>query len=817
LAFGLPLIDGYPHLAEGLFSRSSNIMAKLDVELDSLLVKKSLHEINPDEAAFFVDPGMLLNVSVQFSGDIGPLRDAGFAPQEVHSNIAYGTIDLDTLVKLNNLPSVISIEKQRPVYIQLDKSIPDIRANNTWARNGNNFSGYTGRNVIVGIIDTGIDFRHPNFIKPDGTSRILRIWDQTMIAPVMPPTGSEAAPSAITTGPFTATLGYGVEYFRDDINQTLSGGSPPKPVRHQDNNGHGTHVAGIAAGTGRQPGHCNGEYHYIGVAPDADLIIVRLLGLSDGDWGENLDPPQSVNTPSISLVEDAFRYIFNVANNLSSPVVINCSFGAFTEQMDGSSSVCQDVNNLLTNNSNGRAIVWAAGNDGNADFRAAGTVPGSGSPPITLDFNIYAADTQVRHLVIVYSGSNLEVQVTSPVGGANGTVPWVSANNVGSSTTANGTIAGGTAGSVVVSNHPNRISIVITPPISGVPPTNGSNFANTATANWRIELRNTTATPTTFDAFCLYGSSHDSKSPSFRNSTTTNTTMTHQASGAESIAVGSYAVGGQLAPSSGRGPTLDGRTKPDLAAPGVNIVSAAIATERAGDLANCCCECCQDWYVGKSGTSMAAPHITGVIALMLHKNPNLPHTQIKTLLTNNADGRPGDAPPPDVFGWGAGKLSAMNSVNVTPVVNPPVQPIVAVAETEPQPLLEQFLNTEFGQAYYELGERYFQEIYALINSNKRVATAWHRSKGPVWTRIALNAFYNPEFTIPLTAGGLHITESAAKFLTILKRYASEELRLDIERGEPFISLLQEGMTLAELAALVGNQTLPALAPVGTLS
>jgi hypothetical protein len=517
-------------------------------------------------------------------------------------------------------------------------------------------------------------------------------------------------------------------------------------------------------------------------------------------------------------VLDAIRYIMNVANTPTTPVVINCSFGSFTGEIDGSADICQQVNTLLTNNTNGRAIVWSAGNYGDIGFHAAGTVPASGSPPVELEFTMSAGDTKRRYLSIAYTGSNLEIQLISPVGGAPGTVPWVAPGAVGSSPTANGTIAGGNPGSVIVNNSPNRITINIAPPTSGTPPVIGNNVANTVTAKWKIQLRNTIATPTPFDAFCIYGSTSDSKALRFLNQTSSNRTLNEESSGAECISVGSYAVGGQLAPSSSRGPTLDGRTKPDLAAPGVNITSAAIAKDREGDgLKNCCCECCQDYYVGKGGTSMAAPHITGSVALMLHKNPNLPHSQIKTLLTNNADGRPGDAPPADNVGWGAGKLSTMNSVNVTPVVNPPVQPLVVIPESERQPLLEKFLNTEFGPAYYVLGERYFQEIYGLINSNKRVATAWHRSKGPVWTRIALTAFYNPDFEIPLTAGELHITESASKFLTMLKRYASEELRLDIERGEPYLSLLREGMTLEELVALIGNMPMPASALVGTFS
>jgi hypothetical protein len=244
----------------------------------------------------------------------------------------------------------------------------------------------------------------------------------------------------------------------------------------------------------------------------------------------------------------------------------------------------------------------------------------------------------------------------------------------------------------------------------------------------------------------------------------------------------------------------------------VDITSTGIATDRAGDLANCCCECCQDWYVGKSGTSMAAPHVTGAIALMLHKNPNLSHTNIKSLLSTNADGGPGDAPPADVVGWGGGKLSALNSVSVTSVVNSPI-PIIASPEPSStsdlrQPLLEQFLSTDFGQIYYDLAQKYFREILGLINTNKRVATAWHRSRGPVWTRIALTAFYNHDFKIPLSADGVPITESVDRFIDMLKRYASPELRSDVERFKPYIQLLREEMTLPELAVLLGNQPLP---------
>ena len=779
-------------------------MAWLDIELKSVLTKMALHKQHPAVSAYFIDPNQKIPVSVHFSGNVDQLKDAGLESLQITGNIASGTVTPEALEKLANIPEVTSIDKIRVDHIQLDDSIPDIHADNIWTRNGDNFSGYTGRGVIVGIIDTGIDFRHRNFRKPDGSSRILKLWDQTINAPLNPPQAGEIPPPAIIApapASLLSPLGYGVEYTQTQITNTITLENPPQPVRHKDEDGHGTHVAGIAAGNGKQAGGCHGEYRYIGVAPDADLIVVRRWGMTKGDEGENQTPPANppLAAPSNDVAIDAVKYIFNEANKLSKPVVINCSFGLFGERMDGNGHISSMVDSILTANSAGKSIVFAAGNDGNKKFHAAATVPASGT--LDLEFKIFPKDNKERNLAILYTGSNLEIQVVSPVGGAPGTVPWVALNQNPASPTANGANA-----SVLVHNDPTRLAITITPPNNGLNAQADFNVPNTESSKWKIQLRNTTAVATPINALCLFGSSHDPNSPHFLDHIVTNSTLTEQGSGRECVSVGAYEVGGQLTDFSGRGPTLDGRTKPDLCAPGIFITSTGIAKDRAGDCANCCCECCQDWYVDMQGTSMAAPHVTGTIALMLHKNPGFTHTLIKTNLTSNADGRPGDAPPADVPGWGTGKLSAMNSVNSAPFVNPPVA-MVASQEEIRQPILQQFLSTQFGSTYYELGQKYFREILNLINTNKRVATAWHRSKGPVWTRLALTAFNNPEFKVPLAVSGLPINESVERFVKMLKKFASPELRTDIERCEPHVSLLHEGMTMTEMMQMLGNQPL----------
>ncbi len=778
-------------------------MARLDAKLDSLLVRKSLYEQDPQEAANYVDPDRLIPVYVQFTGEPEPLHEVGFSPRDIYGQIAFGIVNVEVLERLSQLSSVVSIQEPSEDVIQLDDSIPEIKADDVWSRTGDNFSGYTGRGVIVGVIDTGIDFRHPNFIAADGeTSRILQIWDQTL-----QPEGSESSPPAIT-GSFAATLGYGVVYSKDDIEDAIKLEAPPKPVRHIDKDGHGTHVAGIAAGDGSQDSRCHGAYTYTGVAPEADIIAVRLFGLTDGDRGEDQDPPAD---PPLSIpgsgVQDALRFIFEEARKASKPVVINCSFGRFTHRMDGSSAQAQDVNTLLTSNPQGRAVVWAAGNDGNADFHATGTVPGS-SGTFELEFEIYGSDSKEREIAVVYSGSNLDVEVTSPVDGANGTVSWVSPGANGQSNTANGTIDGGTAGLVTVNNTQDLIYVTITPPKHPASD-GGGNGHNVAGDDWKITLRNTAATPTQFDAFCIGGSSHDFRSPRFENHTSVDTTLTHQATGETTITVGSYKIDDQLAKSSGRGPTLDGRTKPELCAPGVDIMSAASVSSHEGHCHFCCCECCRSWYTGMGGTSMAAPHVTGAVALMLNKNPNLTHVQIKAQLAAEAGDAPTDAPPDDTTGWGAGRLDAKETVDALATVNAPEARVAAPEEPIETPLLERFLETAYGRAYYELVETYSREVFELINTNKRVATVWHRNRGPTWTRIAMSAFFNPELKIPLTVAGKDFRGCVDRFAAMLKRYASPALRTELDRCEPKLDLLREDMTILDLISVVGNEPLDA--------
>ncbi len=322
--------------------------------------------------------------------------------------------------------------------------------------------------------------------------------------------------------------------------------------------------------------------------------------------------PSSPNPVAV----DAVRWIMNEALAAGKPAVINMSFGTFTEEMDGNSVIANAIDLLLLQHSAGRAVVIGAGNDAEHGFHAAATVPAGPTATLNLKFELHKKDKRGRQAVVLYSGSNLKARLQSPAGSVKGLIDWIASTDADvHSTTANGS---GTGAVATLANDTDRIVLDITPA------TGGSNKRGT----WILQLQDSGSTPTAIDALLTFGSSHDDKSPKFKSDTTSRSTLTREAAGFESIAVGSYKVGGKLSSFSARGPTLNkptGRTKPDLAAPGEDIASAAIASERTCE--RCCCNCCLDFYVdqerhqhgraacGRSGRAHAAqgpePHTLG--------------------------------------------------------------------------------------------------------------------------------------------------------------------------------------------------------------
>jgi subtilisin family serine protease len=761
-------------------------MARLDTELLVLLSEKAHFAANPDLGPHRLADDEPIPLSIVFTGDIAPIKAAGFNANEIVGQTATGSATIDGLKALEALPGIVRIQGSRKSNLRLNSSVPDIKANLVWTQTGNDFIGYTGQGVIVGIIDTGIDFTHHTFRKPDGTTRIRKIWDQSLTA--IP---GETAPADIANPNIPGStshpikLGYGVEYSQADINpyldyltDTAHKPKPPVTIRHTDAVGHGTHAAGIAAGNGSQSGDCHGAFRYIGVAPDAEIVMVRKWFVGDPPVGNH------------NFLTNALNYIVNEAKQATPlPLVVSISLGDFSETMDGTDALSVLADTLLTSNP-GMAIVFAAGNEAGGNFHARVTVPASNAV-LSLPFNLTIDDKDKRTIALIYKGSNLQVQLTSPDGTI---IPWVSVTQTGNNTTMNGS-----GSTVTIANKADHLGITITPP------NNGTNVPG----KWLIELRSAGAATTLVDGFCVGADGGTPSSHRFadKSQCTSLSTLDEAACGKESISVGNYEINlfsNSLDDSSSRGPTMETspRKKPDITAPGVNIKSAGLASARC----SCCCECCQSFYVGNSGTSMSTPHIAGVIALMLHKNPNLSHTDIKANLIANAAPPPSGTSSDDLQGWGAGQPDAQKSVTKIVVqVNPPkTAPAVAVQPATTAALTEQFLATENGPVLGRLFDRYFPEILDLVNHNKRVATAWHRIKGPIWTRLAMQAFYNPALRIQREIDGLSLQEAVTRFLASLREYGSQAFLKDLQPFEPLLAKIPEELTLSDMIHLVGN-------------
>ncbi len=549
-------------------------------------------------------PSPRVKVLLQYSGSLADVEKKGFVSHTVAGDVASGTVELNKLDQIAALENVVRIESSRPLTSELDNSIPEIRADVVHIGP----PGHRGSGVIVGIIDSGIDFTHECFRRADGTSRILAIWDQ-----LLSPTGSESSPAGYT---------YGVEYTKTDIDAALTAADPFSVVRHKDRDtdgGHGTHVSGIAAGDGSVAGNGQPAFTFVGVAPEAHIIVVanRVTTEALGDSASTLD---------------AVQYIFSQAAALGKPVVINQSQGDNLGPHDGTSLLERGIDNLL--GGPGKAIVKSAGNAADDDIHASGTVTAGGTERV--QFVVPAGDTAPDTLDIWYSGSDRFALTVTPPGGAASAVI-----NPGTSTTIN--LPNGNRAWVDSvlddpNNHDNRIYIQLSP---GTSPA-------IQQGTWAFTLQGNTVVNGRFDAWIERGRTVPRFiAPHLDNSCTISVPGTSH----EIISVGSYIIRGtgvgNISVFSSLGPTRDGRQKPDISAPGEWIMSA-----RAQDILHGTGE-----YHLLLGTSMAAPHVAGVIALMLQKNKILTQAQIKKCLTNNArsDAFTGAVPNNT---WGYGKLDA---------------------------------------------------------------------------------------------------------------------------------------------------------------
>lgn len=203
------------------------------------------------------------------------------------------------------------------------------------------FLSLKGQGVLLGFVDTGIDYTNPIFKNADNTTRIVSIWDQTIV-------NMEATEE---------TFYFGREYRSDEINLALQSPDPLAVVPTTDENGHGTMLAGIAGGSQVE------AENFVGVAPLTDFVVVKLKPAK-----QNLKDYFSVPDETICYQENdimyGIRYLFNVSRRLNRPIAICIGVGSNQGAHDGRNSISVFLSDLAERA--GTAIVIAAGNEGNA-------------------------------------------------------------------------------------------------------------------------------------------------------------------------------------------------------------------------------------------------------------------------------------------------------------------------------------------------------------------------------------------------------------------------------------------------------------------
>lgn len=478
--------------------------------------------------------------------------------------------------------------------------------------------GSGGAGVLIGIVDVGgFDFSHPDFLDGNGKTRFVRIWDQ-----------------GGTTRPRPRGFDYGAELTAAHLDAALAAspnvGLPAHLLEPQSQmavSSHGTHVASIAAGN-----------H--GLCPEARIAAV-LIDLPKEDLDRRKSFYDSVR------IAHAVEYLFDLGDELGLPVSINVSLGTNGHAHDASSAVSRWIDHALA--TPGRCVSVAAGNAGQeaaaepgdwgfvmGRIHTSGRLPSAGLTR-HLEWIVVGdgiADLSENELSVWYPPQDqLAVEVKPP-----GSSEWIGPVEPGEYVE-NRMLSDGTFVSVynelyAPANGHNTISVFLSPFLSD------SGVAGVRAGTWVVRLRGREVRDGRYHAWIerddprRLGSLGPQEAWSFPSFFSNGTNVDD--SSVSSLACGHRIVSvANLDPAalrvhitSSQGPTRDGREKPEVAAPGTNVVAA-----NGFDPEN--------RWVAMTGTSMASPYVAGAVGLMLAAEPTLTAAQIVGILRRTASPLPG--------------------------------------------------------------------------------------------------------------------------------------------------------------------------------
>ena len=484
---------------------------------------------------------------VKFTGDIKRIETQEIRVVVLENNYAIITVPQYLIDSLSNFEEVIFIEKPKRLYFSIVQVISSSCINAVQTAN----LGLFGEGIIVGIIDSGIDYAHPVFRNPDGSTRILEIWDQTIRG--NPPEGY-----------YLGTL-----YSRDDINSALEQTSLQSRyniVPSVDLSGHGTHVAGIAAGNFAENRNNN-----LGIATKSELIVVKLGN------------PQPGSFPRTTELMQAINYVVNRAISYNRPLALNISFGNTYGSHDGTSLLETFIDSA---SDRGRtSIVIASGNEGASGGHTSGTLQMNRVSDIELAISTFEQSVSVQ--IWKSYVDEFDIEIINP----NRDRLVVLSDNVGPQR-----FRLQNTELLIYYGEPSPYSRFQEIYIDFIPT---MEFIDTGV--WTIRLTPRRIVNGLYDLWLPSEGSLNQQTRFLRP--TPDVTLTIPSTASKAITVGAYnAATLAYADFSGRGFTrMTNQIKPDLVAPGVNVRSAVPG----------------GFFDVKSGTSMAAPSVTGSAALLM--------------------------------------------------------------------------------------------------------------------------------------------------------------------------------------------------------
>ena len=485
-----------------------------------------------------------------------------------------------------------------------------------------------GQGVLIGFLDTGIDYLREDFKVSDGRTRIAAVWDQTIQSVnYEEDTGEAAGTEQYDRKQAQGMVQYGTVYTREVINAALAaereGQNPYDIVPSRDENGHGTFLAGVAA--------ASETADYIGAAPDAEILMVKLKPAKKYLRDFYL-LPERVEAYSETDMMMGVRFLQQYAIREKKPLVICVGLGTASGSRTGALPFA-DLLNTLARQVN-TVVVTCTGNEANNRTHTSGLAV-SDTEPSEIEITVGAGERGFVMEIWAESLDILSVAITSPSGEQ---IPRIPAR-----------IDTGGVYNFLLERSQVAVDYRVVESASGYEVI-FMRFINPAQGIWKIHVYSLTNIVGRYNAWLplkqfLSGDTY------FLNSNPS-TTLTEPGAAERVISVGAYNhITDASYAASGRGYTATGLIKPDFVAPGVDVYGV-----RAGG-----------GYTTRTGTSVAAAHAAGAAALLLTwgvTDGNLPYmgtNEVKSVLIRGAKRENSTVYPNNIYGYG--KMDVIEAFN----------------------------------------------------------------------------------------------------------------------------------------------------------